>query len=57
MPDCDREARILELRRLVQSGGYQIDPQQVAAAIVRESEQGRIARCAAEDATPQRTES
>jgi anti-sigma28 factor (negative regulator of flagellin synthesis) len=38
MPDGDREARIIELRRLVQKGEYQIDPVAVAAAIVRDSE-------------------
>ena len=38
MPEPDREARIQELRSLVQSGEYQIDPNEVAAAIVRHSE-------------------
>jgi len=38
IPDSDREARVLELRRLVESGQYQVDPQEVAASIIRESE-------------------
>ena len=38
MSESDREARILEFRRLVQAGEYQIDPQEVAASIIRESE-------------------
>jgi anti-sigma28 factor (negative regulator of flagellin synthesis) len=43
MPDTDREARILELRQLVQKGEYQIDPRAVAAAIVNEVEQTEAA--------------
>ena len=39
MPDTDREARIQELRQLVQKGEYQIDPPAVASAIVSEAEQ------------------
>jgi hypothetical protein len=38
MPGIDRTARIAELRRLVQSGKYQVDAQAVAAKIIRESE-------------------
>ena len=38
MSDADRKARILELRNLVQAGEYQIDPQEVAASIIRKSE-------------------
>jgi anti-sigma28 factor (negative regulator of flagellin synthesis) len=43
MSDTDRDAHILELRRLVQSGEYQIDPQKVAASIIRESEKSETA--------------
>jgi anti-sigma28 factor (negative regulator of flagellin synthesis) len=38
MPSTDRDERILELRRLVQSGEYQVDPQEVATSIIRKSE-------------------
>jgi len=38
MPDDNREARIAELRRLVEAGEYQIDPEEVAASIIRKSE-------------------
>lgn len=38
MPKPDRQARIQELRSLVQSGEYQIDVNEVAVAIVRNSE-------------------
>ncbi len=38
MPDNDREARLTELRRLVETGEYQIDPHEVAASIIRKSE-------------------
>jgi len=34
--DANREARMQELRRLVQQGEYQIDPQQTAARLVDE---------------------
>ena len=43
MPDDDREARLQELRRLVQAGEYQIDPQEVAASIIRNSEKPEAA--------------
>jgi len=43
MPDTDREARIQELRQLVQKGEYQIDPPAVAAAIVSEAEHMEVA--------------
>jgi hypothetical protein len=39
MPETDREARILELRRLVEKGEYQIDGTQIAAALIRKSGQ------------------
>jgi len=38
VPHFDREARVAELRRLVQTGQYQVAPQEVAASIIRESE-------------------
>ncbi len=38
MPDTDGEARVSELRRLVENGEYQIDPLAVAASLIRESE-------------------
>jgi hypothetical protein len=33
--DSDRQAHLLELRRLVQNGEYRVDSLQVAAAIVK----------------------
>jgi hypothetical protein len=38
MPETDRESRILELKRLVQTGEYKIEPLEVAANLIRESE-------------------
>jgi anti-sigma28 factor (negative regulator of flagellin synthesis) len=38
MSDDKREARIAELRRLVETGEYQINPREVAARIIRNSE-------------------
>ena len=43
MSDTDREARLTELRRLFQTGEYQIDAQEVAARIIRESEKPEAA--------------
>jgi hypothetical protein len=34
MTDADREARILELRHLVQQGEYQTNPEQIATCLV-----------------------
>jgi hypothetical protein len=34
MTDTDREARILELRYLVQQGEYQTNPEELAASLV-----------------------
>jgi hypothetical protein len=36
MADTDREARILELRRQIESGEYQIDNQRLAARLIDE---------------------
>lgn len=44
MPKSDRETRILELRRLVQSGQYKVDPKEVAARIIRKSEKSEPTR-------------
>jgi anti-sigma28 factor (negative regulator of flagellin synthesis) len=41
MPDKDREAHILELKRLVQGGKYKVDPPKVASAIIRKTERRR----------------
>jgi anti-sigma28 factor (negative regulator of flagellin synthesis) len=43
MSDTDLEARVNELRRLVQNGEYQVDPVEVAASIIRESEKPQAA--------------
>jgi anti-sigma28 factor (negative regulator of flagellin synthesis) len=43
MSDNDREARVAELRRLVETGEYRIDPQEVAASIIRKSEKSAVA--------------
>ncbi len=56
MSDPDREARLIELRRLVQSGEYQIDPQEVAASIIRESEKPEAAEPAPISKTATTTE-
>jgi anti-sigma28 factor (negative regulator of flagellin synthesis) len=50
MTDANREDRILELRRLVQEGEYQIDPPKVAAAIVRDSEKSEAPEVSASKA-------
>jgi hypothetical protein len=36
MPEKDREDRILEIRQLLESGEYQIDPGKVAAHLIDE---------------------
>jgi Anti-sigma-28 factor, FlgM len=36
MPETDREARILEVKHLIDRGEYQIDPVSIAASVVDE---------------------
>ena len=39
--DADREARVLELKRLVANDEYKVDSERVAVAIVRKSQRSK----------------